>query len=86
LYDCALESKYEITNNYKNIPLIYMWFNKITGKVYVGSSVNGSRRLSGYYQPSILKRKYIIYQSILKHGHANFSLIILEGAAGGGPV
>jgi group I intron endonuclease len=55
-----------------------MWFNKITGKVYVGSSVNGSRRLSGYYQPSILKRKYIIYQSILKHGHANFSLIILE--------
>lgn len=34
-----------------------MWFNKITGKVYVGSYVNGSRRLSGYFQLSVLKKK-----------------------------
>ena len=78
MYGDASESKSEIISDYKNIPLIYMWFNKVTGKVYVGSSVNGSKRLSGYYQPSILKKKIVIYNSILKHGHANFSLAILE--------
>lgn len=55
-----------------------MWFNKITGRVYIGSAIDGSKRLSNYYQPSILKKKSLIYQSILKHGHQNFSLIILE--------
>ena len=24
-----------------------MWFNKITGKVYIGSSIDGSKRLAG---------------------------------------
>ena len=40
MYDDASISKSEIINNYKNIPLIHMWFNKIT-KVYVGSYVHG---------------------------------------------
>ena len=55
-----------------------MWFNKDTGRVYIGSGSNGSRRLSTYYQPSILKKKSLIYQSILKYGHKSFSVIILE--------
>ncbi len=34
-----------------------MWFNKITGKVYIGSGVNGSKRLGTYCQPSYPKEK-----------------------------
>ena len=78
VYENVALSKKDISKNFKGVPLIYMWFNKITGKVYIGSSIDGSKRLSGYFQPSILKKKSIIYQSILKHGHANFSLSILE--------
>jgi len=52
-----------------------MWFNKITGRVYIGSGVNGSK-LSTYFQPSILKKNSLIYQS--KYGHESFSVIILE--------
>lgn len=55
-----------------------MWFNKITGKVYIGSADDGARRISTYYQPSVLKKKSLIYSNILKHGHDNFSVIILE--------
>lgn len=66
VYEDAGASKKDITKDFKGVPLIYMWFNKITGKVYIGSSIDGSKRLAGYYQLSILKKKSIIYQSILK--------------------
>jgi hypothetical protein len=47
--------------DFKNKVIIYMWFNKITGKVYIGSSSNGSKHLSTYYEPSTLKKnKYNI--------------------------
>jgi group I intron endonuclease len=61
-----------------NKVIIYMWFNKITGKVYIGSSSNGSKRLSTYYQPTTLKKRSRIYKNILKYGHSNFSVSILE--------
>jgi|SRR5919204_179053 group I intron endonuclease len=50
----------------------------MTGRVYIGSAANGSKRISTYYQPSVLKKRSLIYQSILKYGHGSFSLIILE--------
>nr|WDW20858.1 hypothetical protein [Valsa mali var. pyri (nom. inval.)] len=55
-----------------------MWFNKITGRVYVGSAVNGSKCLATYYQPSIQNNNSLINQNILKYGHASFSVVILE--------
>jgi group I intron endonuclease len=55
-----------------------MWFNKATGRVYIGSAIDGPKRLATYYQPSVLKKKSLIYQSILKYGHQSFSVIILE--------
>lgn len=67
--------------SYRNKSIIYMWFNKVNGRVYIGSAYNGYNRLLSYYQPSVLGRKDIvslIYRAILKYGHANFSLIILE--------
>jgi group I intron endonuclease len=53
------------------------------GKRYVGSAQDLSNRLSFYYSPS--KMNYVLTQSksyicsaLLKHGHYNFSLTILE--------
>lgn len=78
VYENAKESKAEILKTYQNKTIIYMWFNTITGKVYVGSGINGYKRLRSYYQLSVLNQKTVIYKSILKYGHENFSLIILE--------
>lgn len=72
------ESRKEILREYKNKCIIYMWFNKITGQVYIGSGINGSTRLANYFSLSVLKRNLRIYRSILKHGHQSFYLIILE--------
>jgi len=78
IYYDAQESKSDMLKDFKNKVIIYMWFNKITGKVYIGSSSNGSKRLSTYYQPTTLKKRSIIYQNITKYGHSNFSVSILE--------
>ena len=72
IYSDALASKPNIIKDFKKVSLIYMWFNKDTGRVYIGSAIDGSRRLATYYQPSILKNKSLIYQSILKYGHESF--------------
>lgn len=81
IYDDAQESKLDMLKDFKNKVIIYMWFNKITGKVYIGSSSDGSRRISTYYQPTTLKKRSIIYGPagyITKYGHSNFSVSILE--------
>lgn len=78
VYQDASVSKSDINKDFKDVSIIYMWFNKITGRVYIGSAVNGSKRLGTYFQPSILRKNSLIYQSILKYGHENFSVIILE--------
>ena len=64
--------------------VIYQWINLINGKIYIGSAWNGSTRLLSYWAPSVLNRNFPIYNSLLKYGHNNFMLIILEdlGATG----
>lgn len=59
---------------------IYRWTNKLNGKSYIGSSVNLSNRLKQYYGKRLLKCKHIslIYQALIKYGHSNFTLVILE--------
>jgi len=62
---------------------IYRLNNLITGKSYVGSSVNLAGRLNIYYSEKAMlsklsTRKSIIYSAILKHVYINFSLDILE--------
>lgn len=78
VYNSALESKLEISRDFRGQTIIYMWFNKITGKVYIGSGVDGSLRLSRYFLPSVLKSNSRIYKNILKYGHDSFSVCILE--------
>jgi group I intron endonuclease len=55
-----------------------MWFNRITGKVYIGSTIDGGKRFRGYFQTALLKVRSQIYASISKYGHQAFSLAILE--------
>jgi group I intron endonuclease len=58
---------------------VYLWKHKESGKTYVGSAVNLSRRLSNYYTLSELKRiDNYICRAIILHTHSAFSLAILE--------
>ena len=80
LYDNVLESKKDIIKEFKDKTIIYMFFNKITEEIYIGSGLQGGRRISSYFSPSVLKSttRSQIYNSLIKYGHSNFSLIILE--------
>src|ERR1700744_1045992 len=62
---------------------IYRLNNTISGKSYVGSSVNIGNRLSIYYSNKAMfnktrDRTSLIYSALLKHGYTNFNLDILE--------
>ena len=55
----------------------------VTGKSYMGSSINLAGRLNIYYSKKAMlgklsTRTSIIYSAILKHDYVNFSLDILE--------
>ena len=58
-----------------------VWINQVNGKSYVGSSVNLGYRLKQYYSVSYLNRKKSvssISRALVKYGHSNFKLEILE--------
>jgi group I intron endonuclease len=58
---------------------IYRWVNNLNGKTYVGSGVNLAKRLGSYYNDSELNRNSRpIKDALLKYGHENFTLEILE--------
>jgi len=59
---------------------VYRWTNKVNGKIYIGSSINLANRLKQYYGKRLasLKNVSLIYKALLKYGHTNFTLEILE--------
>jgi len=58
---------------------IYRWVNNLNKKTYVGSGVNLAKRLGSYYNESELKRNSRpIKDALIKYGHKNFTLEILE--------
>lgn len=82
-YSNASLMRNKILKENKNKSGIYCWNNLSTKKCYVGSSASLSRRLGKYYsvvwiKNSLNKSKSLIYESVLKYGHSNFSLDILE--------
>jgi len=83
IYSNAEADKSTILSDNRNKTGIYMWKNTINDKRYIGSSVDLSNRLSFYFSFKALKNsiknsKSSIYNALLKHGHSNFSLIIME--------
>lgn len=60
---------------------VYRLVNNINGKSHVGSSISLTNSFSIYYSLDALKKvkgSIIIYRALLKYGHENFSLDILE--------
>lgn len=74
-----LMKKTILTEN-KNKSGIYLLTNLITGDIYVGQSIDLSRRLGRYYTLSYLRDKgsFIITKALVKYGYTNFSVSILE--------
>lgn len=78
-YNNAEEYKRLILADNKNKAGIYVWTHTESSKLYVGSSVNLSRRLSYYFSKNIYRHKTSkIYNALLSHGLSAFSLTILE--------
>jgi len=82
-YHNAEVDKNKILKENKDKSGIYKWTNLINNKCYIGSAVNLSNRLSSYYsttymEDALTKGNSHIYRALLKNGHSNFSLIILE--------
>nr|AYU58491.1 GIY-YIG endonuclease [Hirsutella rhossiliensis] len=72
-----LKDRETILKEYKNKGGIYIIHNNVNGKQYVGSGKDLSKRLATYSFPSRLVDSRYIYNSILKYGHGNFSIVIL---------
>src|SRR5215217_6586816 len=82
-YSNSGTQKLVIYKENKNKCGVYMWINKITGARYVGSALDLSRRFMCYYSfksltSRVSKSNSVIYRALLKYGHSNFSLEILE--------
>jgi L-fucose mutarotase/ribose pyranase (RbsD/FucU family) len=74
------EDKLTILETIKGKSGIYMWNNKTTNKIYIGSSIDLKRRLASYFKNSVLLRDSCmpVCIALLKYGHSNFTLEILE--------
>src|ERR1700712_2958773 len=79
-YENAEVNKSQIFSENKNKSGIYKWTNKITGDFYIGQSRNLSQRIKNYYSHYNLNKysQFIIHRALLKYGHTNFALEILE--------
>ena len=58
---------------------VYCWTNKNSGRKYVGSAKEFSRRLREYYNiKTLMNKKSKIHSALLSLGHENFNFEILE--------
>jgi predicted GIY-YIG superfamily endonuclease len=73
-------SKRDIYNSLKNKSGVYLFINKETNHLYVGSSVNLSRRMGIHFFNANRSKEtnVIITRAMRKYGLENFSLAILE--------
>lgn len=83
MYSNADIDKLQILKESRGKCGVYRWTNLITGKIYIGSSINLEKRLRGYFSISFLesgikKGKSLISSALLKYGYSNFTLEILE--------
>ena len=86
IYKNADTEKKEVLAQTKGLSGIYIWFNRVTNRFYIGSAHNLSKRLRFYYYPSTFKKTIIIDNSLIKYAHAQFCLIIATVCAPSGTV
>lgn len=72
--------KSKIYSDLRNKSGVYLFINNITKDLYVGSSLNLTRRMSVYfyYVNSDKLSRQIVIRAMKKHGLENFSLAILD--------
>lgn len=65
--------------NYKEIPGIYKWENRINHKCYIGQSIDLNKRLAHHFS-NIKNNRYDnpLYRAIKKYGLENFDVTIIE--------
>lgn len=75
----ADKDKSQILTDLKGKAGIYLWIHKESGKRYIGSAFDLSKRLKDYYSTFYLKRtNNYICNAIIYHTHSAFYLSILE--------
>jgi len=79
-YEDAFSMKKQIIIDNKKKSGIYKWTNKLTNDIYIGQSIDLSKRFIKYFSLSYLKDRNIlvISRALIKYGYSNFSLEILE--------
>jgi len=82
VYLNLLRDRAKILSENRNIAGVYCIIHKISGKRYIGSSVNLAKRLNYYLsinQNSLLPQsRSAIYRSIKKYGLGEFLIVIVE--------
>jgi group I intron endonuclease len=79
VYSNAEINKLQILSDNKGLAGIYMWTHIESGKRYIGSAVDLSKRLRKYYSPLYLKQgDNYISRALLHHTYSAFSLTIIE--------
>jgi group I intron endonuclease len=80
VYENAFSLRKYIIKENKGLSGIYLSTNKLTDEIYVGQSVDLSKRFIRYFSLSYLKSKesLIISRALIKYGYVNFSVSILE--------
>jgi len=79
IYSNADTAKSSILSGNKGKAGIYQWTHNESGKIYIGSAFDLSKRLKDYYSTYYLNRaNSYICKAIICHTHSAFSLSILE--------
>ena len=80
IYEDSYEMKKDILKENKGKSGIYMLTNKLTNDIYIGQSVDISKRFKNYFNFSYIKSKnsFIICRALIKYGYSNFYVTILE--------
>jgi group I intron endonuclease len=79
-FDNVLASKRDIYKELKHKSGVYMVLNNITKDIYIGSSVNLTRRIAIhiFHAGSNKETNIVFYRAMRKYGLENFSLAIIE--------
>jgi group I intron endonuclease len=80
IYLNADKEKLNILKENKAKSGIYLWRNKDSGNIYIGSSIDLTRRFLKYYNVNTLIKNtnMIINVALIKYGYSSFELVILE--------
>lgn len=83
IYTDSSKQKAEIIKHNHKKSGIYRWTHKLSGKSYVGSALDLTRRFRNYFSAAFLEKELrhgdsLICSSLLKYGYSEFTLEVLE--------